>query len=440
MHAIKTQADVIVIGGGIAGLAAARALARKKFHVILLEARDRLGGRILTQRFKGWERPVELGAEFIHEGNPPLWRIVRGNRLRTRNPSGRHWLFRSDELIPMDDLAERIERVTSRIDEKRIGSRSFAAFLRAQSNKISEEDRNIAAGFVEGFEAAPMPEMSARAMAGATLDDDKQFLLAKGYDGVVKAIADALPLDRVRVVSGEPVRLVNWRRGNVSVPTRHAVYVGTTALVTLPLGVLQATPPQRGAVEFVPPLRAKQQLLAKMRMGHVVRLVVRFEKSKWRRLVPKELRRGSGDGFGFIHSRIPGVPVWWSLYGDSIVTGWAGGPAALALCGRSRAQIFDRAISSLAQILGASKTAVRGAVDDWETHNWSSDPYSRGAYSFTAAGRDGAAARLREPVRETLFFAGEATAEGEEAGTVHGALASGVRAAREISAVLKRAE
>ncbi|MEO6569096.1 MAG: FAD-dependent oxidoreductase, partial [Opitutaceae bacterium] len=92
----------------------------------------------------------------------------------------------------------------------------------------------------------------------------------------------------------------------------------------------------------------------------------------------------------------------------------------------------------LARMLGASKTALSRAVNGWETHNWSSDPFSRGAYSFTAAGRDEAAANLRKPVRETLFFAGEATADGEEAGTVHGALASGVRAAQEITATLQR--
>src|SRR3954471_6300201 len=113
--------SVIVIGGGVAGLAAAGALARRGFAVTLLEARDRLGGRILTTRPVSWGRPIELGAEFIHEGNAALWRIVRAERLATRPMPGRHWLWEGNSLRRLDDLAERIERVTSRIDEKRVG-------------------------------------------------------------------------------------------------------------------------------------------------------------------------------------------------------------------------------------------------------------------------------------------------------------------------------
>jgi monoamine oxidase len=92
------------------------------------------------------------------------------------------------------------------------------------------------------------------------------------------------------------------------------------------------------------------------------------------------------------------------------------------------------AVASLAEWLGVTPTAVRRAILGWEMHDWTSDPFSRGAYSFSAAGADDAPARLRAPLQETLFFAGEATADGEDIGTVHGALASGLRAAREICA------
>jgi monoamine oxidase len=432
-------ADVIVIGGGVAGLAAARALARMKRSVILIEARDRLGGRILTSRPKGWERPVELGAEFIHEGNAALWEIVRSERLATLPMPGRHWLFGGAELKRMDDLADRIERVTSRIDEKSAGRKSFASFLKAERKNLSADDASVVAGFVEGFEAAPMDAMSARAMAGATLDDEKQFILPGGYDQVVQSLVKELPADRVRILLEEPVRKVNWRRGRVAVRTRNGTYQARAAVVTLPLGVLQAKPPQHGAVVFAPPLAAKARRWTKMRMGHVARFVMRFDARKWRRLVPRELWRGKSPArFGFIHSRISGVPVWWSLRNDSIVTGWAGGPAALALRKSTRAALFRHATASLAKLWKVSPASVRGAVQSWDTHAWSQDPFSRGAYSFAVAGQDDAPGRLREPVQDTLFFAGEATADGEEVGTVHGALGSGLRAAKEVGAVLKR--
>jgi monoamine oxidase len=437
----EKRCDVVVIGGGVAGLAAAGELARKGFSVVLLEARGRLGGRILTLHGRRWPRPVELGAEFIHEGNSDLWRIVHRHRLRTQLVPSRHWRFGENGLERIDDVAERIQRVTGRIDGKRIGAKSFAQFLRSQRGKISPADAEIAAGFVEGFEAAPMNEMSARSVTGATLNDQKQFMLPDGYDEVINRLTDALSRTSAEIFCERPATQVEWRRGVVTVRTKGnpALKVAArAAVITLPLGVLQAKPTSRGAVRFEPRLNAKEKLLNKMRMGHVVRLMVRFDRQHWKKLLPAVLRQAHAARFGFIHSRLRGVPVWWSLRGDALMTGWAGGPAALALAGCSRAKIFDQALVSLAGLLGASKNALRSAVRDWEMHDWSADPYSRGAYSFSAAGADDAPERLREPVRATLFFAGEATADGEEVGTVHGALSSGLRAAREVRSHLRR--
>ena len=121
---------------------------------------------------------------------------------------------------------------------------------------------------------------------------------------------------------------------------------------------------------------------------------------------------------------------------DCVLTGWAGGPAALALARRTEMGVARQALRSLGEIFGTPLPALERAWCGHALHNWSRDPFSRGAYSFTAAGLDDAAGRLREPLEETLFFAGEATADGAEIGTVHGALASGLRAAAEVRRVL----
>src|SRR4051812_6521098 len=184
-----TSSDIIVIGGGVAGLAAARDLGRRGYTVTLLEARDRLGGRVFTVRPKGWNHPVELGAEFIHSGNPAFWRLIKTHRLATRHPPSRHWLFRENRLEPVDDVAERIEQVTSKIKPVRMRGWSFADFIHGKTGAFSPEDRNLAAGFVEGFQAAPAGRMSAPAVQGETLDDEEQFLLPRGYDRLVAALA-----------------------------------------------------------------------------------------------------------------------------------------------------------------------------------------------------------------------------------------------------------
>jgi monoamine oxidase len=165
----------------------------------------------------------------------------------------------------------------------------------------------------------------------------------------------------------------------------------------------------------------------------VVRVTLRFDERAWLRVLPKALRAIHGAP-GFIHSRSAGVPVWWALTRQPVVTGWAGGPAALKLAGRSDRSVFATATASLARVFAVKPQVLRAAVADFALHNWTRDPFSRGAYSFTAAGQEKAAANLRIPVAGTLFFAGEATAEGSDIGTVHGAMESGLRAAREIAA------
>lgn len=438
---MTSSADVIAIGGGVAGLAAAVQLGRAGYNVILLEARDRLGGRILTVRPRGWSGPVELGAEFVHAGNDALWRRLRKHRIATRLVPQRHWSFREGraaQLEEIDDLAAQIGRVTGEIRSRKMKGRSFAEFMRGSAAEaFAAGDRALATGFVEGFQAAPAREMSAAALADETLDDDDQFVVPRGYDRFVAGLAGELPRKRVRVALRTAVTRIEWRRGSVRVHAGRKIFSARAVVVTIPLGVWLARPPQRGAIVFEPALHAKRKLAEKMGVGHVVRVALRFDARRWEKTLPETLRGRARGGFGFVHSRIAGVPVWWSMSGAPVLTGWAGGPAAVALAERSKRGIVDQALDSLGQIFGAAKRDLRRAVSGWAMHNWSRDPFGRGAYSFTAAGGEDAAARFREPVRGTLFFAGEATADGEEVGTVHGALASGLRAAEEVEAGLR---
>ena len=433
----QERSGVLVIGGGVAGLAAAGELARHGREVVLLEARERLGGRVFTQRPPRWNAPVELGAEFIHAGNAALWRLLKKHRIKTRRVPGAHWRFDGQAIRRIEDVAGEIEAVTKQIDPRRMRGWSFAEFLQRKGRRFSAAERDITAGFVEGFEAAPTQVVSAVAMEGESLDTSEQFAMPGGYQRFIDALAGELPHDRVTVRLGCPVRSIRWRRGAVEVQARGGKFTGAAAVVTLPLGVLQARRGQRGAVRFEPALRARQKLLSRMHMGHVIRLTLRFTAHAWRALLPEILRRSRG-GFGFIHSRVEGVPVWWALSSEPILTGWAGGPDARELANRSKCGIFEKALSSLAEVFGVPKTRLGGAVIDYATHNWSRDPFSRGAYSFIAAGQDDASEKLRQPIADTLFFAGEATADGAETGTVHGALASGMRAAKEVRIALGR--
>lgn len=432
----EIQSDLLVLGGGVAGLAAAAELARRGFSVTLLEARDRLGGRICTTRPQRGAAPVELGAEFIHAGNPALWRFLKKHRVAAKHLPGGHWRFAGGRMWQIEDAAAELEVVTQRIDPKRMPGWSFAKFLRQHRHRFTADQCAFATEFVEGFEGAPPEEMSATAMQGESFDTSEQFALPGGYDQLVNALAADARRAGATIALGCVVRSIAWRPGCVTVHSRKNTWQAKAAVIALPIGVLQAAARQRGAVAFRPALREKQKLISRMRMGHVIRLTLRFEPRAWRSLLPKSLRPAR-NGFGFIHSGIAGVPVWWSLSRRPMLTGWVGGPAAGALARQSEHGILQKALASLAEIFGQPKSRLRAALADFATHNWSRDPFTRGAYSFTVAGQEGASAKLREPVARTLFFAGEATADGAEVGTVHGALASGLRAAHEVRTALR---
>ena len=226
------------------------------------------------------------------------------------------------------------------------------------------------------------------------------------------------------------VTRIRWRKGSVQVHVRgNAEELGArSAVLTLPVGVWQSE-----TVRFEPELKMKRAAIAGIGSGQVIRLTFRLDAARWRALRARAKAPAGSMRFGFIHSRVDGVPVWWSLSNVPVLTGWAGGPAASALAKSGDATVRRRAVKSLAELINLPAEELRRAIRDVQMHRWDRDEWSRGAYSFTTAGHDDAAQKLREPVRGTLFFAGEATADGNEIGTVHGALSSGLRATREVA-------
>jgi monoamine oxidase len=167
-------------------------------------------------------------------------------------------------------------------------------------------------------------------------------------------------------------------------------------------------------------------------MGYATRVTLRFRPG-FREAHPALAERG-----GFIYSSEGAFPTWWTppeTSGTKLtpgLTGWAGGPKAERLTRLSAAELARRATESLAGIVGARADAVGRDVEAWYVHDWSADHFARGAYSYARVKGLEARRTLAEPVEKTLFFAGEAADTEGHAATVHGAIASGQRAARQI--------
>lgn len=437
---VTPSTDVIVVGGGVSGLAAAAALAERRLSVVLLEARDRLGGRICTHR--GDTRPgevVELGAEFVHGGgdNDDLEALLRAGRVRTRDADAPMWWWSDAGLERVEDFWERVGRVADRIPARSLGW-SVDDFLARRGGRIDPMDREQARHYVQSFNAAPADDLAAQPLRAsrAGAEDDDRFVV-NGYDGIVRVLERRCRKAGVQLRLGVSVREVTWRR--------HAVTIGCAsergraagratvslearaAVITLPLGVLKS-----GVVRFRPTLRAKAATIRAMGWGEVMRVGLRFTRDLWKASwLPQELRATGGRAFGFVNAPGLPLPVWWAPKPPQpLLVGWAGGPAAEPLTGVSRAALRRAALESLARLSGVSRARVARDLVEVVVHDWSADPWSRGAYSYTAAGAEDAADTLAQPVCGTLFFAGEATAA--DPGTVPAALGSGVRAAREL--------
>jgi monoamine oxidase len=115
-----------------------------------------------------------------------------------------------------------------------------------------------------------------------------------------------------------------------------------------------------------------------------------------------------------------------------VLIAWSGGPAADALNGHTMQQRADRALESLARVMGMPRSTIHAQLVAWDGHDWAADPFAGGAYSYVRAGGVPLQAELARPVAKTLFFAGEATEQAGHQATVHGALYAGQRAAEEV--------
>jgi monoamine oxidase len=437
------RADVAVIGAGVAGLAAARELRRRGLKVIVLEARDRIGGRILTVRDPRLPLPVELGAEFVHGAAPLTHRLLAEAGLTTCDLAGDHWQARPGK-VARADLWQALDRILRRIDS-RAPDRSFDDFLASLGGSARAGDRRAARDFVQGYHAADPAQIGVRSLAPRYRETPSGTLaqIARvhgGYDQLPRWLACELEAE-LRL--GAPVAAIEWRRGHVQVAVRREARGGAgrlaarAAIVTVPVGVLAAAAAEPGGLALVPDPPRIRRACGLLAMGAVTRLACWFREFPWS-AGQAERQPGRIARVGFLDTGGQTFGVWWTAYPLCwpLAVAWSGGPKAAAIAARGRRAVESTAFAELAAACGLPRRAVTSRVVATWMHDWQHDVYSRGAYSYARVGGAGAARSLSRPVEDTLFFAGEATAAAGHTGTVEGALASGLRAARQASRAL----
>jgi monoamine oxidase len=428
---------VIVIGAGIAGLAAAKALAERNDEVVILEARNRIGGRCHTVE------GIDMGAHWIHgtEGNP-LTNLARQLAVDTLFVGGDSsytggWesmaLFtekgspftpaqKLQSILLADQIWDELDHVRRKqLDQPDISLRDALARVFAQRT-LSDAERAL----VDWHMALLARDDCAAGVENLSFlwwDEgyevygygDSAFM--EGYSALISALAQSLDVRLEHVVTAVSY---NDATTGVEVITDRGAFQGDCVIITLPLGVLKAE-----KVQFNPPLpEQKRAAIQRLGMGHLGKIVVWFDEPFWSR---------DQYVFGYCASAVADSPTTllnlWKTHRIPALVVMVGGARGAELEQSEETNVRDWVKTLLHTVFGEQ---AREPLRITRTH-WAHDPYALGAYSYIAVGATPADMdALAEPVAGRLFFAGEATNSHHWA-AAHGAYTSGLREAARIS-------
>ncbi|MGW9586331.1 flavin monoamine oxidase family protein [Microbacterium sp. NPDC055455] len=424
--------DTIVVGAGVAGLTAARLLARAGRRVVVLEARDRVGGRISTDRRYGLT--TDMGASWIHgiTGSPvaaaaeafgmPMVEFTVGGY----QPDSRPIAYYGPDGVRLTDAAAR-----AYIADIHTVDRALIDVVAASAPDASYRDVTEAALDAQGWDAertqrvreylehrteeqygAWIEDLAAHGLDDDVIDGD-EVVFPDGYDRLPRRLAEGLDIRLIHVVSR-----VQWSAEGVLVTTDHGLFAADSAIVTVPVGVLQS-----GDLEIEPALpEPVAGALGRLRMNAFEKVFLRFPTKFWDDGV--YAIRQQGDEGRWWHS-------WYdqtALHGTPTLLTFAAGPAAVETRDWTEEEIVDSILAQLRRLYGervAKPTSVH--VTDWQD-----DPWSHGSYAFMTVGSTTADHDdLATPIGGVLHLAGEATWTDDPA-TVTAAMLSGHRAAQHV--------
>lgn len=408
--------EVLVIGAGAAGLVAARELASMGIAALVLEARERIGGRAFTDTSLGvpWDR----GCSWLHASNVNPWLdYARRNGFEVQPDRFAREIYDGAQRLGGSEtaghraIADRVQR-----ELERAGSRGLDISAEAALTQQTLADpwypmvMSELTGW-EGIEPANYSVLDSHQF----VDDGGDYVIPRGYGTLLAHYAKG-----IEVKLNTPVTRIRWGGSGVAAETAAGLVSARVAVVALPSAAIA-----EGSVIFSPHLPVEVlQAHHDLPLGILEKIALRFK----RNVFPSEateflrMRRGDGRGLGYLTRH----------GGSNVCIAFAPGRLARDLEARGETAAIEHALDELAAMLGGD---ARRHFDEGRATAWASDPYSRGAYSYCVPGRFGARSVLTRPVGGRIVFAGEHTQQNAY-GTLHGAYLSGVRAAAEARRLL----
>lgn len=416
------MSHILIIGAGASGLMAAKNLLEKGHTVTIIEARDRIGGRVHTLT-NGFSIPTEAGAEFVHGQKPFTMELLIESKNKVSLLEGKHYQFWDGKLQKGNVLDGEWGKLLRQL-KKLEHDTDMNTFLNEhfREDKYSELRERVK-GFVEGYDAADLDRVSAMALKEEweQTDDEHQYHIHGGYITLMNYFHEKITAAGGTVFLSSPVKEIQWSPGNATIVTTTGNKIsGDKVIITVPLGVLQ-----KGAIQFTPALPEHTIAFHQMGFGGVIKFMFEFHIAFWENRIKEPFKK---VGFMFTDA---GVPTWWSQLPDKtpILTGWQGGPQTFTGVHNSET-LRDKAIASLQYIFNCSTKEITDQIKHYHIADWTTDPYSYGAYAYVTTETQQALTLLSTPVNNTVYFAGEALYQGPHTGTVEAALLSG----RDVSA------
>lgn len=411
--------DVIIIGAGAAGLSAARILSQAGKSICIVEARNRIGGRIHTIKGEGFSIPVEAGAEFMHGELPLTKALMKEANVKYRAGEGKTWNVYDNQLseddLFHDDWDILLERLQQLEQDMTMGDFLNRYFQEPKYESLTDAVRD----FVQGYDAADVNKASALALREEWNSEDvRGYRPTGGYSQLIDFLWSEIQQYNVVLKLSTAVKKISWSRNQVEILTdKNETLVGSKVLITVPVSLLK-----NQTIQFDPPLHQHQRALQHLEVGGVIKFLVEFKDRIWERPAG-HFRHMSGLNFLFSDAF---VPTWWTQKPSSVplLTGWLSGPTVKAIPHDDQS-LLEHGFKSLSYLFGCKEELLMKEIHAAKVINWSVDPYSMGAYAYKTLKTSAAIELFSVPVEGTIYFAGEGLYDGPEMGTVEAALVSG---------------
>jgi monoamine oxidase len=406
----NTNKTVIVVGAGIAGLVTARELS-SRYNIIIIEAANRVGGRIYTLEDKAFSSVIEAGAGFIHGEARHTLALLKEAGIRHLPVEGKMYRKEKGQWVEQEEMIEGWDELVKKMKKVKVDTTIYDFLQENYGDDKYADLRRHAIAFAEGFDIADVKKVSVKSLAREWAKADENYRIPSGYGALVRFLADDCTNKGCRIITGEPVTQIDWEPGEVTVYTKDKKYYADKVIITVPISILQQAL-GKAVINFTPPLDEYVRAAQHVGFGQVIKVVAQFDSIFWK------------EDMGFVFSDEQ-FPTWWTQLPDKlpVLTGWAGGTKAVMMEGCSDEEMLEKALLSLANIFDLPLQTIKEKITAVRVFDWQKNTWSCGGYSYSMPETPAAREQLNKPVDNTIFFTGEAIHDGDSPGTVEGAIA-----------------